>query len=724
MPNLVKPKDLKQIVATEMQTQRDQQKKVEEQLENHKAHDSNVRLGAKVAAVAVGGVIVGALTAGIGLVPYITVVGLTAVAGGGAVALQYKRPSDSRLILACESMDEALSWKSAIESEVNRLEKFQKPMLPPTADARLISSILGMTAGGSGWHTTSVCEGMKLLEQSVPIQGSRCRKAQLVIKSTPVNTFLSLMESHYWPRGGSIKVDKVIDDHADIVTVKLATDCVGKNNPKHIVQREMSLCRFWKLDDDGVYLITFNTVKSQDNLQEKQKGINPVAEKDKPSKSNEPHKTSKVGPSFDAVITISPRRDHDEYDADLPVALVVCTCQVSTDGGWRKGELEAVMDDFLKQQLLDLRQSLLLNKFIYSAAEREARALSSKSESSLLPHSGKFEPIPILASIGKSRSRAMSPGRAPSDREVVTKSSSYERAASPGRSEWRAKALTTSKSMPVGSGITTTQPGAEEVSVGGPPSKDEKSRRHLFRRTFSKATTPSHITAAPGSTDQSAFSKVTGTPMSGRSTPDATTAAAIAVGAGSSESATATKPKNRFSSRRKSKTINPQASALRRHIAAKEYEVQRVEKMLKKQGASLAAAEGGTVTVTVPGRASEVDLASYQALLKELQGLKQEYQLMTGLAYEQSSRLSFGRLRSLGSRSNSSGFVTTNIKDANTTITINNEPESSSPTNLSLPFQDPTKSPRTTVASGAYTTGALLAYRERGGLPLHWQISR
>ena len=115
----IRHKDLKQIVQSEMALQKSQQQKVEEQLENHKTHDSNVRLGdfttlyyfmeyqnviphlgAKVAAVAVGGVVIGALTAGIGLIPYMTVVGITAVAGGGAVAMQMQlrgRPSDTRL---------------------------------------------------------------------------------------------------------------------------------------------------------------------------------------------------------------------------------------------------------------------------------------------------------------------------------------------------------------------------------------------------------------------------------------------------------------------------------------------------------------------------------------------------------------------------------------------------------------------------------------------------
>ena len=90
----------------------------------------------KVAALSLGGVVIGALTAGVGLVPYITVVGLAAVAGGGAVALQFRKPSDSRLILAADSMQEAMDWKTAIERQIARLEENRKPMLPPSANAQ------------------------------------------------------------------------------------------------------------------------------------------------------------------------------------------------------------------------------------------------------------------------------------------------------------------------------------------------------------------------------------------------------------------------------------------------------------------------------------------------------------------------------------------------------------------------------------------------------------
>ena len=143
--------DLKQIVESEVLTHKKQQQQVEEQIERHQAYDRNLSVGMKVAALSLGGVVIGALTAGVGLVPYITVVGLAAVAGGGAVALQFRKPSDSRLILAAESMQEAMDWKTAIERQIARLEENRKPMLPPSANAQ---------GDGDGYDHDTSCENI------------------------------------------------------------------------------------------------------------------------------------------------------------------------------------------------------------------------------------------------------------------------------------------------------------------------------------------------------------------------------------------------------------------------------------------------------------------------------------------------------------------------------------------------------------------------------------
>ena len=92
-------RNLQNIVKNELKTQKRQKTSAEEQVELHQAHDSNVTQGAMVAAVAVGGVVVGAMTMGIGLIPYFAVVGITAAATGGAVAFnRSRRPGNSRYL--------------------------------------------------------------------------------------------------------------------------------------------------------------------------------------------------------------------------------------------------------------------------------------------------------------------------------------------------------------------------------------------------------------------------------------------------------------------------------------------------------------------------------------------------------------------------------------------------------------------------------------------------
>lgn len=309
--NKSKAKDLKQIVESEVMTQKRQRSMVEEQIELHHARDNNVSLGAKVAAIAVGGVVVGALTAGIGLIPYITVVGITAVAGGGAVAWQWRRPLDSRLIMACDTMEEAMEWKTAIEQQVNKIEETLKPALPSTVDPRVISSIIDRTTIGGTWRRVDVCEGMSILEHVLPrsfykdsktnqnlpsllldkfnpstcldqdspyssltheflndsiqeaclkpIIFSRCRRAQQSIGCTSINTFLAIMNSQPWPRNGSCKVVKEIDDHADVIEVELTLNCLQYGGKCDAVVRRIYFSRFWTLDDEGVYLITYNS---------------------------------------------------------------------------------------------------------------------------------------------------------------------------------------------------------------------------------------------------------------------------------------------------------------------------------------------------------------------------------------------------------------------------------------------------------------------------------
>lgn len=260
----------------------------------------------KVAAVTFGGVVVGALTAGIGLVPYMAVVGIAAVASGGAVAFQYRRPMDSRLILASENIMDVSLWKAAIDEEITRIEMQGKPMLPVGADPDIISHILGISAAGGlgGWTRVGMIDGMRVMEQTESLEDYKCRRAQVFLRCSPINTFVTLMDvgNLHWPRHGHLKVVHSIDDHVDILElnfvlpqpkkskqesfVKLCKSkweelktygmCPSNTNLRsgrdvvevdsRFVTIEGHLTRFWRLADDGSYIIIFTTTVLTDGL--------------------------------------------------------------------------------------------------------------------------------------------------------------------------------------------------------------------------------------------------------------------------------------------------------------------------------------------------------------------------------------------------------------------------------------------------------------------------
>jgi hypothetical protein len=415
---------------------RDKQRRAEEQLEKHHAMDNNLSIGMKVAAVAVGGVVVGALTAGIGLVPYIAVVGAAAVASGGAgfvfsssfltylpVAYQYRRPSDSRLILGSENSQEAAAWKAAIEEQILKLEATRKPMLPATADPDVISRILGSSSVGSGWTKVGQMEGMRIMQQTdfnnernftedmlmaisgspliPPPTGRLCRKAQILVPCSPINAFLALMELTWPTPQCTHRVVQQVDDHVDILGVctPLSQDrssvCPWLESKRLLVG---ALTRFWFLDDDGSYMIT----------------LSPTTNPEFPSPEDRlPHKGMKELPlSLDAVFTVSPHKNQDLFDDDLRQALVTCTVQINTkDGTWRN-VCEGTRNEFLNSfvvQLLDLRDRIFLSKFELEGekflAGRGAPCGTTRPSGSMSPNStmasGRKQPQPQRSTSGE-----------------------------------------------------------------------------------------------------------------------------------------------------------------------------------------------------------------------------------------------------------------------------------------------------------------------------------
>ncbi len=55
---------------------------------------------------------------------------------------------------------------------------------------------------------------------------------------------------------------KEIDDHADIIEVEVTNQVFS--GKRKTVYRKICFNRFWRLDDDGVYLITYNSTVCED----------------------------------------------------------------------------------------------------------------------------------------------------------------------------------------------------------------------------------------------------------------------------------------------------------------------------------------------------------------------------------------------------------------------------------------------------------------------------
>lgn len=367
-PSHHQPKDLKDIVQNEVEMLKRQQKEAEGRVESHKTHDQNVSAGAKVAAVALGGALIGGLTAGIGVLPYLALVGIASLAGGGAMYLNYNKPGDSRMIICAESMEEAVLWREAINNEIIKLEKQRRPLLPSSINAFTISSLLDASSERERWSSVGVFEGMRIMDLGMSTSTcaqfsssscgstSICRKAQLVIASTPISCFLALMEANLWPKIGNFRVERTIDDHADEVFVEAAS---WNPKSKKACLRPFRFSRFWKLDDDGLYLITLKTIEDYSSA------------------------------AMDVVITVAPRLDHADFDFDFPICLVTVIVQMSeiksnkmvenipTATGskaskanftrdWHNEEIIMFVNEFLKQNLLELRQNMLLHKFCHT----------------------------------------------------------------------------------------------------------------------------------------------------------------------------------------------------------------------------------------------------------------------------------------------------------------------------------------------------------------------
>ncbi len=674
---------LRRKLEKQQETLQENKELVTKELERHVDHDNRLSMAPKVAAVALGGVLVGVFTAGFGLVPYLSVVGGLAVAGGGAVALgrRYRKPADSRLIMAMSSQEEASGWKAAIEAEITKVERKNAPaMTVASRNKHTISTLARMLQllNGRGnvaflqscWefvHEPNM-ENVRVMQlqpqtlytrsfyreylhdKELKHEGSVVRYAFDIIRSTTLDTFLTVMESCIWPKDGTLKIFHAIDDHTDIIRVRLSTH-----------KRNLYLTRFWRLDEDGVYVICFNTVTMNEVVSlTKLNGEKPLmtdrigeeddvliedsvaAEREDMENRTKNHNfdrrtSNSKTPHFGAIVSISPRRSHAEFDNDIPLALLSCIAAVKypeksslsrrTVGGWAsEAEAESMLSEFMSQHIIGVKDEMQHSKY---GEDREVDDTASVS-TALGPlntlHALQFAGNQLGSGGGWDGSSVLLDNNEASSSEgMVRTAGSYANAIE---------------------------------SLGSEHNLIPPVTRHLWHR-FPRRRLRQTMASSSDEGGEKCYGREVNVAEPEEGERDVTSSVSRGTEASEASLSSPRTPSRRSGTytRSRSISVNNEASLLRGKLAAKEYELQRLEMVARKR--------------SDPASQEAFTLLRHQT--DELRGLKQEYFKLTGSQYEQSfSGRSYTRLSGNGgvsdgrkraesslSRSNSSSLVAT-----------------------------------------------------------------
>lgn len=380
------------------------------------------------------------------------------------------------------------------------------------------------------------------------------------------------------------------------------------------------LNRFWRLNDDGSYIIICTTATDESIIE---KGLTPLVS----------NKSTVHLPKITAVVTVSPRRDHDQYDYDIASSLVTCTIQAQelsypwTDESF----LNAFLDEYLAQ-LLDAKHAVLSVKF-----DLDEKPVAKGSQPPWLGPPAKL----INAQVRK----------APSTDEYAD-----------GK---RIAPLKLDKTK--FEGVTTVQPGLESIPNNQRNSKT-RSGSHEDPPVDSKMLQQAAMLGAR----QSSMSKIPSTPGSAAQPANANVVAVA----------------KKKAPTRKEKA---EASLLRSMIAAKEFELHRLEKLIKKKGSLVAAQElsqnspmisqisvpptpGSSVATAGPSSSSTQAAQALMTVLNsqqlELNELKDSYFQLTGVLYENSTRRRFlGRRKPSNDKKNeafTAAYAAVNATSTNT----------------------------------------------------------
>eukprot|EP00614_Pseudopedinella_elastica_P000989 CAMPEP_0172602822 /NCGR_PEP_ID=MMETSP1068-20121228/23004_1 /TAXON_ID=35684 /ORGANISM="Pseudopedinella elastica, Strain CCMP716" /LENGTH=146 /DNA_ID=CAMNT_0013404319 /DNA_START=23 /DNA_END=460 /DNA_ORIENTATION=+ len=101
---------------------------------------------------------------GVGLIPFIAILGGAAAVGGGSVAYHASQPVDTRLVLASKTLDEARRWKVGLEAAVASREGRRPPPVGLSSrrhGVRLLKAWNDPRA--CTWATQGLIHGLRLL---------------------------------------------------------------------------------------------------------------------------------------------------------------------------------------------------------------------------------------------------------------------------------------------------------------------------------------------------------------------------------------------------------------------------------------------------------------------------------------------------------------------------------------------------------------------------------
>jgi hypothetical protein len=441
------------------------------------------------------------------------------------------------------------------------------------------------------------------------------------------------MGSHSWPQYGSFKVTKVIDDHTDIIGVNIVTDC-RKYGGKKNVTREINFNRFWKLDEDnGLYLITFSSMHDDvinDNIDINKKNSNKVE-----------------ALQIIAVLTISPRKDHNEFDNDINESLLCCTCQVSNKGLWSTGEQESFMDNFLIQHLIALKHNLL---FKHYGLENKVN-LDNSDNGMKCNFNG---PISKVSNISNSTNNIrFSRFNSTNGNELINRIDDNDNfdddvilTNPPKKRLFRRNIpdIPESTQQKINTNNSNIRSNSDDLSIS--PPKFDKNKSHSGTSMSSGEGNSPKLAQSPlmSSRSPSALQSLHGSDISVDSNISTINNYNIN-----------NNNEKHISRRRRSKLINSQALSLRGLIATKEYEVQRLERALKKdneiKNKDIKHKDNNynTDNDNSDNNDDNNNLVLIHQQLLELQHLKSDYVLVTGEPYEPNQRQkgSLNRLRYL-----------------------------------------------------------------------------